>query len=146
MKKLFFILLLLCFAATSYGCMANKAQQGAVGGTLAGATIGALVSGDKLTGAAVGAGLGLLTGYIIGNEWDKSDQRQLQRTLENSRSGKTTVWRNPDTGARYAATPRPAQVVNNRVYREVEIRDENSGNIIVAEAYRDANGTWRLKQ
>lgn len=76
-------LILICFLAAGYGC-ANKAQQGAGVGALAGATIGALTFKDKMLGAAVGAGVGTLMGYIVGNEWDKADEAKVQAALEKT--------------------------------------------------------------
>jgi surface antigen len=135
--------LVVCFLAAGLGC--NKAQQGATGGALAGATIGALTFNNKLLGAAVGAGVGLMVGYIIGNEWDKSDEKQVQQTLESGRSNETASWTNPDTGVSYSATPSPAYTEENRVYRDVTIKDEKSGEVVKAQAWRDENGVWHIK-
>ena len=146
MRKLLILSLLACFLVTSAGCMANRAQQGATVGGLAGATIGALTFNDKLLGAAVGAGVGVLMGYIVGNEWDKYDEQQVQTSLEKGRSGATTSWTNPDTGKRYSATPSSPYMSESRVYRDVTIRDAEDGDTIMAKAWRDDNGVWHLKQ
>lgn len=146
MKHAAMIVLLVCFLATGFGCAANKAQQGATVGGLAGATIGALTFKNKLLGAAVGAGVGVLMGYIVGNEWDKSDEKKLQHTLENSKTGETTSWKNPDTGESYSATPNHPYMEDNKVYRDVVIKDEKDGHTIMAKAWRDDKGVWHLKQ
>ncbi len=101
MKHLVIAAVLTCFLAAGYGC-ANKAQQGATVGGLAGATIGALTFKDKLLGAAVGAGVGVLMGYIVGNEWDKHDEAKLQKTLETNNPG-----RPPHGRIRILARPTP---------------------------------------
>lgn len=145
MKKMLSMLLLVCFLVAGFGC-ANKAQQGATVGGLAGATIGALTFNDKLLGAAVGAGVGTLMGYIVGNEWDKQDEKKVQQTLETGRSGEASKWTNPDTGAKYSATPAPPYMAEQRVYRDVVIKNENDGKSIMAKAWRDENGVWHLKQ
>ncbi|MBG0791789.1 MAG: DUF1269 domain-containing protein [Desulfovibrionaceae bacterium] len=144
MRKICIAVLMACFLAAGFGC-ANKAQQGATTGALAGATLGSLTFKDKLLGAAVGAGVGMMVGYIIGNEWDKNDERQVQQTLESGRSGQANVWTNPDTGASYTATPSPAYTEDHRVYRDVTIKDVKSGEEVRAQAWRDQQGVWHIK-
>lgn len=141
-----FIPFLIVVALLATGC--NKAQQGAGMGALAGATVGALTAGNKVTGAVIGAGIGLALGYIIGNEWDKYDQRQLSQTMENTPSGQTATWKNPDNGNYYEATPQPAYQQNDRVYRNVKLNAEIDGKqeTVNAKAYRNPDGTWTLVQ
>ncbi|QJB55053.1 glycine zipper domain-containing protein [Pseudodesulfovibrio sp. zrk46] len=146
MKKLTAIALLCFFLVAGFGCAANKAQQGATVGGLAGATIGALTFKDKLLGAAVGAGVGVLMGYIVGNEWDKSDEKKLQHAMENNKSGQASSWTNPDTGESYSATPSHPYMAENKVYRDVVIKDEKDGQSVMAKAWRDDKGVWHLKQ
>ena len=145
MKRVMISLLLMAFLTVGFGC-ANKAQQGATMGGLAGATIGALTFKDKLLGAAVGAGVGVLMGYIVGNEWDKHDEAQVQRTLESNKSGQATSWKNPDTGKEYSATPSDPYMADNRVYRDIVIKDDVDGDKVMAKAWRDDKGVWHLKQ
>lgn len=145
MKRIVTTLVLVCFLLAGFGC-ANKAQQGATMGGLAGATIGALTFKNKLLGAAVGAGVGMMMGYIVGNEWDKSDEKKVQHTLENGKTGQAQSWTNPDTGQSYTATPETPYMADNRVYRDVTIKDSKDGDTIKAKAWRDDNGTWHLKQ
>lgn len=138
-------LILICFLAAGYGC-ANKAQQGAGVGALAGATIGALTFKDKMLGAAVGAGVGTLMGYIVGNEWDKADEAKVQAALEKNRSGQTSHWTNPDTGKSYSATPNHPYMADNKVYRDIVIKEDKDGDTVMAKAWRDDKGVWHLKQ
>lgn len=146
MQRVALIVTLSCFLIAGFGCASNKAQEGATVGGLAGATIGALTFKDKMLGAAVGAGVGVLMGYIVGNEWDKSDEEKLQSTLETNKSGETSSWTNPDTGESYSATPDHPYMEDQRVYRDVVIKDEKEGHTIMAKAWRDDNGVWHLKQ
>lgn len=142
------VITLAAFLLLAPAC-ANKAQQGAGVGALSGALIGSLLSGDKLIGAGIGAGIGLALGYIIGNEWDKSDQRKLNNTLETSPSGTTTTWRNPDNNTLYQATPQAAYEQDDRIYRDVTIQATNENGeqeTVQATAYRQSDGTWRLVQ
>lgn len=145
MRTTSLLLVLMIFAA---GC-ANKAQSGAGLGALTGATIGALTFKNKISGAAIGAGVGLLAGYMAGNEMDKADRQQVSRTLENTPSGQVAQWRNPDTGVHYQARPKPARRHDGRIYREVELMAEVPGGgteTIYAEAYRGPGGRWHLVQ
>ena len=145
MQKKLIVALMICVLAAGVGC-ANKAQQGATVGGLAGATIGALTFNNKLLGAAVGAGVGMMIGYIIGNEWDKHDEKQVQQTLESGKSNEAASWTNPDTGVSYSATPGTPYTEGSRVYRDVTIRDEKSGEVVKAQAWRDDQGVWHLKE
>lgn len=146
MKRIFPAILALVILVSAAGC-ANKAQTGMGVGALAGATIGALTFGDKGLGALVGAGVGALMGYVVGNEWDKYDESKVQGTLSRTKSGDTTSWTNPDTGRKYHATPSPAYVHEGRIYRDVVIKEDGpNGEKIMAKAYRDKDGVWRLKQ
>lgn len=145
MKKILFALLIV--SLLSVGC-ANKAQQGAGTGALGGAAIGALVAGNKVQGALIGAAIGAGLGYIIGNEWDKYDQKQVSQTLESAPSGKTVQWTNPDTGNYYEATPHAAYQQDDKLYRDVTIHGEVDGKeeTIHAKAYRNPDGTWTMVQ
>ncbi len=147
MKRMFAIILVVFLLAGTVSC-ADKAQSGAGMGALAGGLVGSLVSGNKLTGALIGAGIGLALGYIIGNEWDKYDQQQMNRTLEHTPSGQSASWVNPDSGARYQATPQPAYTQDGKVYRDVQLHGVVDGKeeTVNAKAYRNPDGTWQLVQ
>lgn len=128
----------------------GKAEQGAIIGGLGGAAVGGQLGPDDDRGqsALIGAGIGAVLGYMIGNEWEKYDQRRLNRTLETAPSGQATEWVNPDTGNRYMATPEPAYRSDGRVYRDVEIDAYVDGRreTVHAKAYRSSDGTWQLVQ
>ncbi len=147
------IFLAVLLAGTTYitGCSnPNKAQQGAVIGGLGGAAVGSQLGhrNDRGRNALIGAGIGFLLGYAIGNEWDKHDQQQLGNTLEYNRTGTTREWVNPDTGSSYSATPTRTYRQNDRDYRDVEIDGCVDGRreTIHATAYRQPDGTWQLVQ
>ncbi len=144
------VLTVLFMTAGFSGCGGGKAQQGAVIGGLGGAAVGSQFGPeeDRRKSALIGAGIGAVLGYLIGNEWDKYDQRRLNRTLETAPSGRTTEWVNPDTGNRYMATPEPAYTHDGRLYRDVEIDGYVDGRreTVHAKAYRNPDGTWQLLQ
>jgi surface antigen len=147
--RLLSVLLAAIFLTSAVGCE-NRAQQGSVFGALAGAAIGGQLgpSSQSVTNALIGAGIGLALGYIVGNEWDKNDQQQLNNTLEYTPSGQTVEWRNPDTGREYRATPSPAYAKDDRIYRDVDLIADVDGKEerVKARAYRDNNGQWVLVQ
>lgn len=143
------VLLAAFLLASAAGCE-NRAQQGSVFGALAGAAIGGQLGpgSQRFTNALIGAGIGLALGYIIGNEWEKSDQQKLNNTLEYTPSGQTVEWQNPDTGRSYKATPSPAYAKDDRIYRDVDLIAEVDGKEerVKAKAYRDNSGQWVLVQ
>lgn len=132
------------------GCQTTQAQSAAGIGTLAGATLGALTFKNKISGAAIGAGAGLLAGYIVGNEMEKADQAHLASTLESTPSGYASQWVNPDTRTRYEAIPEPPREYHDgRVERDVTIKArmaDGSTQTVYAKAYRQPDGSWQLVQ
>jgi len=148
MKRFIASAVLAAFLVGSLGACANKAQSGAGLGALTGATVGALTSKNKVSGAAIGAGIGLLLGYMVGNEMDKHDKEQIGKVLEEQPSGKPMAWKNPDTGTQYEATPSPAYMQNDKVYRDIYIKANVEGQEkdVKAKAYRNPDGTWVLVQ
>jgi surface antigen len=149
--RIFIVLLLSMFILA--GCQTTKAQNAAMLGTLAGATVGALTFKNKNSGAAIGGGTGLLVGYLIGNEMEKMDgydHQQITNTLEHAPSGQAKQWVNPDTHRRYEARPKPARKERNgRIVRDVTLRAQmadGSYQTIYAKAYRQRDGSWQLVQ
>ncbi len=135
------------------GCQTTKAQNAAMLGTLAGATVGALTFKNKASGAAIGGGAGLLVGYIVGNEMDKMDsydQGQIANALETTPSGQQSQWVNPDTHMQYQAIPQPPRRYDNgRIERDVTLRarmPNGQMETVYAKAYRQPDGTWQLVQ
>ena len=148
MKRLIASTILATFLMGSLAGCADKAQSGAGLGALTGAAVGALTSKNKVSGAAIGAGIGLLLGYMVGNEMDKHDKEQINKALETQPSGKPMAWKNPDNGTQYEATPSPAYVQNDKVYRDIYIKANVDGQEkdVKAKAYRQADGQWVLVQ
>jgi surface antigen len=148
MKRMIASAVLATFLVGSLAGCADKAQSGAGLGALTGAAVGALTAKNKVSGAAIGAGLGALIGYAIGNEMDKHDKEMIGKTLETQPSGRPMTWKNPDNGTQYEATPSPAYIQNDKVYRDVYIKANVDGQEkdIKAKAYRNPDGTWVLVQ
>lgn len=102
------LILLSCMLITSCGTKRGT-------GTVVGAGLGALLGsqfgkgGGQLFAVAAGAIAGGLIGGAIGEQMDEHDklmaERSAQKALENSPSGKSVSWKNPDTNHRGSVTP-----------------------------------------
>ncbi|MGL1860924.1 MAG: glycine zipper domain-containing protein [Pseudodesulfovibrio sp.] len=153
MRHVMTLLLLVSLMTGLAACQTTGAQNAATIGSLAGATLGALTFKNKVSGAAIGGGAGLLVGYIVGNEMDKYDaydQQQLTQTLETAPSGRTTTWTNPDTYTQYEATPEPPRRRHDgRIERDVTLEmrmPDGEYETVYAKAYRQSDGSWQLAQ
>lgn len=126
----------------------NKAQTGGLGGAAGGALIGQIIGRDTKS-TLLGAGIGGLLGYMIGNEMDKTDQQKVSNVYEYERDNNTTRWENPNSGNSYAMTPTRTyrDQNNNRDCRDAEILATIDGKAekTVATACRE-NGQWVIQQ
>jgi surface antigen len=146
MNKMFLSILLLSTIFNS-SC-ATQGQSGAgigaVGGALAGQAIG-----HSTEATLIGAAVGTLLGYVVGNEMDKYDREQLNHSYERGVSGQTNSWRNPDTGNTYEVKPQPAysDTKSRRTCRQAEIIAVIDGKTerTYSTACRDENGHWQLQ-
>lgn len=154
MKKVRLLLLLvvLVVAMTLAGCAnvdLNKGQQGALGGALGGALLGQAIGGDT-EATLIGTAVGGLLGYIVGNEMDKFDRRNVVQAVDKYPSGKTRAWSNPDSGNYYEVTPEPAyRPAHNpqQVCRNATILAQIDGKAKKTQttACRDERGAWVLQ-
>lgn len=127
----------------------SKGVQGAGIGAVSGALIGQAI-GRNHQATLVGAALGTMLGYIVGNEMDKYDRQQLNNTYETAPSGQPTTWHNPDTGNSYEVTPQPAYYPPSqpdRPCRKAEILATIDGRTqkTYTTACRDSSGQWILQ-
>jgi surface antigen len=89
-----------------------------------------------------------MLGYIVGNEMDKFDKRQLNYAYERGPSGQSVAWVNPDSGNSYQVVPQPAYTGGgNRVCRQAEIVATIDGNpeTTYSTACRNNQGQWVLQ-
>ncbi len=135
------------------GCVTNKQQ----GGTLLGAGLGALVGSQfgsgrgQLLGVALGALGGAWLGSEIGRSLDKADvayaNRNTARGLETSIAGRTTSWRNPDSGNSGTFTPtRTYRQSSGQYCREYQQTITVGGKTQQAygTACRQPDGQWKI--
>lgn len=150
MKK--FVLPLVVLAMILSSCAESqftKGQQGAGFGAAGGAIIGQAI-GRNTEATLIGAAVGTMLGYIVGNEMDKYDRQQLNQVYETAPSGQTTTWKNPDNGNAYQVTPQPAYTQPkqpNRPCRQAEILATIDGRTekTYTTACRNNQGQWVLQ-
>lgn len=76
-------IIILFLALSLLGCesMGPKTKTAAVTGGVIGAVAGGVIGhqmGEGVAGAAIGAAVGAVGGGLLGNEWDKADQKSLE--------------------------------------------------------------------
>jgi surface antigen len=136
-------------ALSLVGCAGVSNQDaGVVTGGLVGGAVGSLFgSGSGRIVAAVGGTvLGAVIGGAIGHNMDKTDQMQVNNSLNNLPSGQSQSWQNPDTGNQYTVTPVKTYYQHKRPCREFITYAQINGRTqkIHGRACRASNGTWRM--
>lgn len=138
------------------GCTEKMGNKQAVG-TLLGAAAGGLAGSQvgkgrgKLVATGVGTLLGALVGNEIGKSLDRADRLAMQhathRSLEKAPTGKTTTWKNPDSGNQGSITPKKTFQRKDGTYcREFTQTITVGGRTEQAygTACRQPDGTWKL--
>jgi surface antigen len=155
MKHTLFKCLIIIFSSvTLLTSCATKQGSGALIGSLAGGIIGSQFGGSgggSIVAAGIGAAAGAMIGGSIGQSLDERDKKLLadttQTTLENSASGTTVKWKNPDSGNSGYITPiKTYQTDNGRYCREYSTKiivggkEENA----YGKACRQPDGNWEI--
>jgi surface antigen len=145
MKKLGIPLLMLCVA----GCTSvTNEQVGSVAGGVVGGLLGSQIGGGsgKVIGAASGVFLGTVLGAQIGKYMDKVDRMQMQSAFENTPTGESKSWKNPDNGNRYQVQPTRTYYKGDQPCREYVANAQIGGKTekVVGQACRQADGSWRI--
>lgn len=149
----------------SQGCSGNgaglsgldlltKENIGAVTGAAGGAWIGSNIGGGKGNTVATAAGtlLGGILGANVGRSLDSADMqyydRNSQYAMENSRSGETTTWNNPDSGVSGTITPTRTYESAGRFCRDYTQTINVDGRNVqgTGRACREDNGAWTIIQ
>lgn len=133
----------------------TKEQVGTVGGAIGGAWIGSNVGKGKgnIVGIAAGTLLGAYLGNQFGQSLDKADLSYYNQTsqyaLEETKTGQTSSWVNPDSGNKGTITPtRTYQTASNTYCREYTQtitvggkQEEGFGT-----ACRQPDGSWKIQE
>jgi surface antigen len=134
-----------------YGCeTTSHAQQGEVIGAVIGGVVGSQVShGDRRTAAIIiGTIAGSMIGRHIGQSMDDTDRMMTARTLNDARTGDSTSWVNPDTGASYTVTPTRTFEAGGGPCREFTLDATIGGQTdqdVYGTACLQADGSWLLQ-
>lgn len=105
MKTRLLLVVVLCCSFVVTGCVSGgNGRGGALLGSIGGALVGQAIGRDTKS-TMIGAVIGTMAGYAIGNEMDKADRSNLNYSYENVPPGKTSVWANPNSKAKYYVTP-----------------------------------------
>jgi surface antigen len=132
-----------------------KQTVGTILGAGTGALIGSKIGGGKgqMAAIAVGTLAGAMIGSEIGKSLDNADravsQRTAQTSLETTRAGQTTSWRNPDSGHSGTYTPTSTyRSPTGQDCREFEQTITVDGRTEQAKGHacRQPNGSWQIVQ
>jgi surface antigen len=127
-----------------------KAALGGATGAAAGGLIAAAAGGGT-AGIIGGVLLGGLVGGAIGNALDQRDKQlamqAAQQSFENSRSGTSTSWRNPDSGHSGSITPTRTYQSGDRYCREYQQKVTVGGETQTGygTACRQPDGSWQIQ-
>lgn len=136
------------------GNLLTKENIGTATGAVGGAWIGSNIGKGKGNIVAIAAGtlLGAQLGRSIGASMDRADMQYYHQTsqqaLENSRTGSTSTWSNPDSGNYGSITPtRTYQAGNGLHCREYtqNIYVGGQSEQAVGTACRQPDGTWQIQ-
>ena len=127
----------------------TKEQKGAVAGAVVGGVVGSTIGGGTGRTVAIVAGTiaGGLLGKNIGKKMDEADRMKAAQALENSATGQTSTWKNPDTGTQYSVTPTRTYEAKGAPCRDftmaatIDGKPEN----LQGTACRQADGTWKTE-
>lgn len=140
--------LALAAAILAGGCenVKNEDAGVVVGGALGG-LLGSQVGGGtgQLAATAAGALAGAYIGSRIGRSMDEVDRMKVQNTLENTPTGHSVAWSNPDSNTRYEVTPTNTYQQEGQPCRDytTEAWIDGKREVVKGTACRQADGTWR---
>ena len=132
------------------GCGTTHGDQGAVVGGVLGGVLGSQVGdGSGRTAAIIiGTLAGSMIGRHIGESMDETDRMRTARTLNDGRTGESTVWTNPDTGYRYSVTPTRTFAQTSGPCREFRLDaslDHQPAQDVYGTACLQPDGSWMLQ-
>jgi surface antigen len=126
-----------------------------IGGTIIGGAVGGAIGSTvgrgpgRVAGVIVGTLLGALVGQNIGKSLDEADELRAAYALERNKTGQTSTWVNPDTGAQITVQPtRTFQEPSGQYCREykTEIIVDGKKQEAYGTACRQPDGQWKIVQ
>ncbi len=156
LKKFFASLALVSILAscTNEAGKANKTAILGASGAVAGGMLGSAIGKGSGNTAAIIAGalLGSLAGGALGKSLDDQDLKMMQNAhydaLEHNRSGISSAWRNPDTGASGSIKPIKTFRDNSMLYCREYTHTINVGGkseTAYGKACRQPDGQWKIQ-
>lgn len=140
------VTLLTASLAVLPGCVTKESSGAVIGGALGGIGGSQIGQGKGRTAAIIAGTLaGALVGGAIGRTMDQSDHVRTQQTLEQTPTGHTVAWTNPDSGSQYQVTPVKTYNTSTgpcREYSTVAIIDGRK-ETIYGTACRQPDGSWK---
>ena len=138
----------IALALTACESPPTQQQTGAVVGGVLGGVLGSQVGrGSGRTAATViGTLIGASIGGAVGRSMDDNDRRKTAQALETVRTGQSSAWTNPDSGASYTVTPTRTRSTTEGPCREYTTRAVIGGKTetVYGQACRQADGSWRV--
>lgn len=134
----------------SAGCETmSQAEQAEVIGGVVGGVVGAQVGegSGRTVAIIVGTLAGAMIGRQIGETMDDVDRMRTARSLNDSRTGQSTTWVNPDTGYEYTVTPTRTYEEGRGPCREFSLNatvDGQPDQEVFGTACLQADGSWIL--
>jgi surface antigen len=130
----------------------TSTSKGNIIGSLGGAALGGLVGNQFGSGSgkglltAVGVVGGALAGGYVGRQMDPADHACVNRTLENTPTGQTVAWHDPQKDSSYWVTPTGNyQGSNGQPCRNFTTQAVIDGQTqqVAGTACRQPDGSWR---
>ena len=135
----------------STGCETmSQAEQGEMIGGVIGGVVGAQVGdGSGQTAAIIiGTLAGAMIGRHLGETMDDVDRMRTARTFNDSRTGQSTTWVNPDTGYEYTVTPTRTYDQSGGPCREFSLNatvGSQPDQEVYGTACLQADGSWLIQ-
>ena len=142
-------------ALASVGLLAScetmtHGDQGEIIGGVVGGVLGSQVGdGSGRTAAIIiGTLAGAMIGRQIGENMDDVDRMKTAQALNDSRTGTSTTWVNPDTGYEYTVTPTRTYEASGGPCREFRLDAEvgsSPNEEVYGTACLQADGSWLIQ-
>ena len=128
----------------------SQAEQGEIIGGVIGGVVGAQVGDGRGETVAIiiGTIAGSMIGRQIGESMDDTDRMRTAYVLNNSKTGESTTWTNPDNGRVYAVTPTRTYEQGTGPCREFRLDasvGENGPEEVYGTACLQADGSWLIQ-
>jgi surface antigen len=134
-----------------HGCeTTSHPQEGEVIGAVIGGVVGAQIDDGNTRTAAIilGTIAGGMIGRHIGQSMDDTDRLMTAQSLNDSRTGQSTTWVNPDTGHEYTVTPTRTYEESGSPCREFQLDATVGGRTdqdVYGTACLQADGSWLVQ-